>query len=267
MPSYCFSASSLPALSLNSFKNIADRPVSTARFAKPASSSSQASRSPFPPRLSSCWCDLPRGRGFPTSTNLLNGPPNIPRHILPQVIGFIIELVLLAVGFAWIADRVLRLRHPPHAVIRNNPTWFEMIDGQVCPEDTKAVIVSAELKNGASIQGAVKAHEPGKDQALARLVLRPHSGIKFGIRHPDGTFVDVPPGWPTPSSLEMTFAQPTSPTSNPRLSPEVCHSRGIGIGEIDCCTTKTTNIRDFTGNPPYSIRRIPSQRSPSTALK
>jgi hypothetical protein len=117
------------------------------------------------------------------------------RNPLPQVIGFIVELVLLAVSFAWIADRVLRLRYPPRAVIRNNPTWFEMINGQVRPEGTKTVIVSAELKNGASIQGAVKAHEPGKDQALAWLVLQPHSAIKLGIRNPDGTFVDVPPGW------------------------------------------------------------------------
>lgn len=80
-------------------------------------------------------------------------------------------------------------------MIRNNPTWFEMLDGQVRPDDTKAVIVSAELKNGASIQGAVKAHESGKDQALAWLVLQPHSAISFGVRNPDGTFVDVPAGW------------------------------------------------------------------------
>jgi 3-deoxy-D-manno-octulosonic-acid transferase len=132
---------------------------------------------------------------FPDFYELAVRPAQYSASHLPQVIGFIVELVLLAVGFAWIADHVLRRRHPPHAVIRNNPTWFEMIDGRVRPEDTKAVIVSAELKNGASIQGAVKAHESGKDQALAWLVLRPHSAIKFGIRNPDGTFVDVPTGW------------------------------------------------------------------------
>jgi 3-deoxy-D-manno-octulosonic-acid transferase len=132
---------------------------------------------------------------FPDFYELTDRPAQYSASHLPQVIGFIVELVLLAISFAWIADRVLRLRYPPHAVIRNNPTWFEMINGQVRPEGTKTVIVSAELKNGASIQGAVKAHEPGKDQALAWLVLQPHSAIKFGIRNPDGTFVDVPPGW------------------------------------------------------------------------
>ena len=132
---------------------------------------------------------------FPDFYQLADRPAQYSASHLPQVIGFIVELVLLAVGFAWITDRALRLRHPPHAVIRNNPTWFEMLDGQVRPEGTEAVIVSAELTNGASVQGAVKAHEPGKDQALAWLVLRRHSAIKFGVRSPDGTFVDIPPGW------------------------------------------------------------------------
>jgi hypothetical protein len=132
---------------------------------------------------------------FPDFYELANRPAQYSASHLPQVIGFVVELVVLAVGFAWIADRVFRRRYPPHAVIRNNPTWFEMLDGQVRPDDTKAVIVSAELKNGASIQGAVKAHESGKDQALAWLVLQPHSAISFGVRNPDGTFVEVPAGW------------------------------------------------------------------------
>jgi 3-deoxy-D-manno-octulosonic-acid transferase len=114
---------------------------------------------------------------FPDFSELATRPAQYSASHLPQVIGFIVELIVLAVGFAWITDRVIRRRHPPHAVIRNNPTWFEMLDGQVRPDDTKAVIVSAELKNGASIQGAVKAHESGKDQALAWLVLQPHSAM------------------------------------------------------------------------------------------
>lgn len=131
---------------------------------------------------------------FPDFYELASRPAQYSASHLPQVIGFIVELIVLGVVFAWLADRVIR-RHPPHAVIRNNPTWFEMIAGQVRPADTEAVIVSAELTNGASIQGAIKAHEPGKDQALAWLVLQPHSAIKFGVRNPDGTFVDIPPGW------------------------------------------------------------------------
>lgn len=132
---------------------------------------------------------------FPDFSELANRPAQYSASHLPQVIGFVVELVVLAVGFAWIADRALRRRYPPHAVIRNNPTWFEILDGQVRPDDTRAVIVSAELKNGASIQGAVKAHESSKDQALAWLVLQPHSAVSFGVRSPDGTFVEVPAGW------------------------------------------------------------------------
>ena len=132
---------------------------------------------------------------FPDFSELASRPAQYSASHLPQVIGFVVELVVLAVGFAWIADRALRRRYPPHAVIRNNPTWFEILDGQVRPDDTRAVIASAELKNGASIQGAVKAHESGKDQALAWLVLQPHSAVSFGVRNPDGTFVDVPAGW------------------------------------------------------------------------
>lgn len=132
---------------------------------------------------------------FPDFYELASRPAQYSASHLPQVIGFIVELIVLGVVFASIADRVIRHRDPPHAMVRNNPTWFELINGQVRPADTKAVIVSAELTNGASIQGAVKAHEPGKDQALAWLVLQPHSAIKFGIRNPDGTFVDVPSGW------------------------------------------------------------------------
>lgn len=132
---------------------------------------------------------------FPDFYELASRPAQYSASHLPQVIGFVVELVVLATAFAWIADLFLRRRHPQHAVVRNNPTWFEMLDGQVRPEGTKAVIIAAELKNGASVQGAVKAHESGKDQNLAWLVLQPHSAITFGVRHPDGRFAEIPAGW------------------------------------------------------------------------
>jgi hypothetical protein len=132
---------------------------------------------------------------FPDFFQLATSPAQYSASHLPQVIGFVVALIVLAVLLALLFDTVLRRIDPPHGVIRNNPTWFEVISGRGRPRGAKAVIVSVELKNGASIQGAVKAHEPGKDQALAWLVLQPHSAIEFAVRNPDGTLVPMPKGW------------------------------------------------------------------------
>jgi hypothetical protein len=138
---------------------------------------------------------LKRRSWFPDFNQLTTSPAQYSASHLPQVIGSLVALIALAVLLALLTDTVLRRIDPFDGVIRNNPTWFEMISGRGRPRGANAVIVSVELKNGASIQGAVKAHETGKDQALAWLILQPHSAIEFAVRNPDGKLVPIPQGW------------------------------------------------------------------------
>lgn len=132
---------------------------------------------------------------FPDFNELASNPAQYSASHLPQVIFLILAIVTVAVLLAFITDCLFRFLRPPHASVRKNPAWFEIISGQGRPSNAKAVLASVELKGGGSIQGAVKAYDCGKDQTLSWLILQKHSKIKFAIRTPDGTLTEIPNGW------------------------------------------------------------------------
>jgi hypothetical protein len=133
---------------------------------------------------------------LPDFQQLADKPTDYSASHLPQVVCFIIGVVAIAVLLAVLADYLARCIKPPRSHITSSPTWFEVIDGVCRPDNSKAVIVSVELKNGGSFQGSVKGYEWGTDDhSLAWLVLQRHSAIQFASRTPDGQLTEMPAGW------------------------------------------------------------------------
>jgi hypothetical protein len=62
-------------------------------------------------------------------------------------------------------------------------------------EGSKAVALSVELKEGARIEGVVKAHGLNKDTELEWLVLESHSEWPLKSRSPNGQFQNLDDGW------------------------------------------------------------------------
>lgn len=133
---------------------------------------------------------------LPDFPRLADKPKEYAASHLPQVVLFVVGVVAVAVLLAVIADYVSQWIRPPRSRISSSPSWFEVIDGVCRPDSAKAVIISVELKNGASVQGSVKGYEWGvDDHSLAWLVLQKHSKIQFASRTPDGKLTQIPAGW------------------------------------------------------------------------
>jgi hypothetical protein len=114
---------------------------------------------------------------------------------LTQVIVFILALLAIAGLLAYGVDRILCHFESPGGKPRNNPIWFDLLDGPFRPPEAKAVIVAVELKNGGIVHGAVVGYESKGDQTLAWLVLRRHPLIDLAVRHADGNVKPIGEQW------------------------------------------------------------------------
>ena len=132
---------------------------------------------------------------FPDFEALAGKPAQYSATHLAQVIIFILALLAIAGLLAFVVDRIFRRLEPPGGKLRNNPIWFDLLDGPFRPSGAKAVIAAVELKNGGIVLGAVVGYESKADQALAWLVLRAHSQIEFAVSHPDGNLLPVGQQW------------------------------------------------------------------------
>jgi hypothetical protein len=97
------------------------------------------------------------------------------------IVGTVGFAVLIALG--WDAGLQMIRRSP---VVTRDSVWFEVLVGRARRKDSEAVAVTIELKNGAAILGAVKAHGLNNDNELEWIVLKTHSQWPLQSRSPSG---------------------------------------------------------------------------------
>lgn len=126
---------------------------------------------------------------------LADKPGQYSASHLVQVITFILALLVIAALLACAVDWILSWSEPRGGTLRNNPIWFDLLDGELRPPKAKAVVAAVELKNGGTILGALMGHEPKPDKTLAWLVLTSHPAASLAVRRPDGTQEPMGEGW------------------------------------------------------------------------
>jgi Family of unknown function (DUF6338) len=133
--------------------------------------------------------------GLPDLQALGDKPAEYSLKHLTAVVLLIVAIVVFAVVLAILWDYVLQLIYKDPLVTPNS-IWTEVLTGKARRPDSKAVALSIELKNGAAIEGAVKAHGVRNDtNELEWIALKSHSKWPMRNRSPSGTFQTLVNSW------------------------------------------------------------------------
>ncbi|WP_255396641.1 DUF6338 family protein [Mycobacterium sp. E3198] len=133
--------------------------------------------------------------GLPDLDQLAETPEKYALAHLTAVVLMVVSIVAFAVVLAMLCDCVIQLinRDP---LVTPNSVWTEVLTGKARRKKSKAVALSIELKNGAAIEGAVKAHGVKNDtNELEWIALRSHPQWPMRSRSPSGQFQSLVSSW------------------------------------------------------------------------
>jgi hypothetical protein len=133
--------------------------------------------------------------GFPDLELLAEQPAKYTAAHLAAVVWLTVLSVALAVGLAFVWDGLLQVCRPAPLVTPES-VWFEVLVGRARDRNSKAAIVTVELKDGGAIMGKVKAHGLNDDSKLDWIVLGSHSQCPLQSRGKNGVFQVLGPNWP-----------------------------------------------------------------------
>nr|WP_255342542.1 DUF6338 family protein [Mycobacterium sp. UM_CSW] len=133
--------------------------------------------------------------GFPDLEQLAEQPAKYAAAHLAAIVLMIVLSVAAAVGLAFAWDWVLQKKRPAPLVTRDS-VWFEVLVGRARHKNSKAAIITVELKDGGAVMGAVKAHGLNDDSELDWIVLDSHSQCPLQSRSKAGDFRILGREWP-----------------------------------------------------------------------